>query len=137
MTSKRGLQICLAILAVTPLLFGLLGLVFGADRLSDGLPVSPSLDSQFRFMSGWYLALAGIALWIIPRIETETQIFRIVCACLFVGGLARIVSGLQMGWPQPVMIAGTVVELLVPLLVVWQHRVATRARAVGSDQATR
>lgn len=29
--------------------------------------VSPNLDSQFRFMSGWEVGLALIAWWIVPR----------------------------------------------------------------------
>ena len=128
MLSRRALQAVVIVLSLIPLAFGGLGIAFGADRLA-GTGVSAALDSQFRFASGWYLALAMLCWWIAPRIERETTVFRIVCAAVFLGGVGRLLSLAAKGAPPHYMAAGLALELVVPLLVVWQASVAKTARA--------
>lgn len=127
MTSRRALQGVILLLSLIPLTFGSMGLVFGAEPLSGGLPVTASLDNQFRFMAGWYLVLAALIWWIVPRIERETAVFRIVCGAIFLGGLGRLASIAALGSPVTSMIAGLALELVVPLLAVWQTRVGRTA----------
>lgn len=131
MTSRRALQAVLLVLSLIPLVFGTMGLVTGAAELNDGGAVTASLDSQFRFMSAWYVGLAALIWWIIPRIEREATVFRIVCGAIFLGGIARLVSVPAHGWPQPPMIAGLALELVVPALIVWQARVGGQTRVAG------
>ena len=123
MISRRLLQAVVLLLSLIPLAFGGLGLAFGAGRLSAP-EITAALDSQFRFMAGWYLALAMLCWWIMPRIERETAVFRIVCAAVFLGGVGRLLSIAAHGWPPAHMVAGLTLELAVPLLVWWQASVA-------------
>ena len=129
MFNRRALQIVLLVLSLIPLAFGILGLAFGAGRISGGAAVTAELDSQFRYLSGWYFSLAMLCWWIAPRIERETTVFRIVCAAVFLGGIGRLVSLSAVGQPPAMMLGALALELGVPLLVVWQAQVAKSAAA--------
>ena|SRR5688572_23611137 len=121
---KRSLQVVVALLSLLPLTFGVLGILFGAERFLPGTVVPANLDSQFRFLSAWYVGLAVIAWWMIPRIEDHTILFRIVCVSVFLGGLARLLAWSSVGSPDARFLAVLSAELLFPLLIPWQARVA-------------
>jgi hypothetical protein len=125
---KMELQVVVGILAATPVLVGLEGILSGPDFLNVTAPWPVDLDSHFRFLSGFFLAV-GIAWYTcIPGIETRTERFRLLAACTFTGGLARLLSLLTAGRPSAGHMAGLCVELLaVPALVWWQGRVANKA----------
>jgi Domain of unknown function (DUF4345) len=122
--SRRVLQAVILLLSLLPLTFGSLGILFGADRLNSGTPVSADLDSQYRFLSAWYLGLAALAWWIVPRIEQQTSLFRILCVAVFLGGIARLLTIQIVGWPQTHFLVVHAAELLFPLLIVWQARIS-------------
>ncbi|MES0206574.1 DUF4345 domain-containing protein [Mesorhizobium sp. LNHC209A00] len=68
----------------------------------------------------------------IPSIETKTERFRLLAACTFAGGLARLVSLLLVGAPSLGHVAGLCIELLaVPALVWWQGHVVNKASGTG------
>jgi hypothetical protein len=121
---RRALQVVVALLSLLPLTFGLLGIFFGAGRFLPGEPVPANLDSQFRFLSAWYVGLAVLAWWMIPAIERHTTLFRIVCVAVFVGGLARLLAWSSVGAPDTRFLVVLSAELLFPLLIPWQARVA-------------
>jgi len=125
---KTALQVAVGMLAATPVLVGFEGMVSGPQFLHVADPWPVDLDSHFRFLSGFFLAV-GIAWYsCIPGIETRTERFRLLAACTFTGGLARLLSLLTAGAPSAGHIAGLCVELLaVPALVWWQGRVANKA----------
>ncbi|UVK42299.1 DUF4345 domain-containing protein [Mesorhizobium sp. AR07] len=129
---KTSLQIVVAVLAATPVLVGLEGILSGPEFLHVTAPWPVDLDSHFRFLSGFFLAV-GLAWYsCIPAIETRTERFRLLAACTFAGGLARLFSLLTVGAPSLGHIAGLSVELLaVPALVLWQGRVANKAAESG------
>jgi hypothetical protein len=129
-SSKTALQIVVALLAATPVLVGLEGILSGPEMLHVAAPWPVDLDSHFRFLSGFFLAI-GIAWYsCIPDIETKTERFRLLAACTFAGGLARLFSLLIAGMPSAGHIAGLCVELLaVPSLVWWQASIANKAAA--------
>jgi hypothetical protein len=134
---KKALQVTVAMLSLLPLTFGLLGLFSGVGRfLPQGVPV-PDLDSQFRFMSGWYLGLALIAWWMIPNIERHTALFRIICVAVFLGGIGRLAAWHASGEPSVRFLVVLAAELLFPLLIVWQSRVAVHADTEISRQVTK
>ena len=123
----RGLQLVLAVLSLVPLTFGLINTVGGAGLLLPQDAVTAAMDSQFRFQSAWYLALAVIIWWMIPQVERQTALFRIIVAFVFIGGLARLWSAFTLGMPPSDMFAGMVLELVLPVLIPWQARVASSA----------
>jgi hypothetical protein len=127
-SGRLALQVIVAMLAATPVFVGLEGIVSGPAFLHVVAPWPIDLDSHFRFLSGFFLVI-GLAWYsCIPSIETKTERFRMLAACTFGGGLARLVSLLTVGAPSVGHIAGLCVELLaVPALVCWQGRVANKA----------
>jgi len=122
------LQVVVGLLATTPVLVGLEGILSGPNFLNVAAPWPVDLDSHFRFLSGFFLAV-GIAWYTcIPDIETKAERFRLLAACTFAGGLARLLSLVTAGEPSVGHMAGLCVELLaVPVLVWWQGRVANKA----------
>ena len=124
---KRALQSILAILSLLPLSVGVLGFVFGAGLFLPAGVATPRLDSQYRFVSAWDVGLACIVWWIIPQIERQTALFRIVCVAVFFGGVGRLAAWYITGSPGTAFIAVALVELLVPVLIPWQARVAHHA----------
>lgn len=122
----RALQIVVGILSVIPAYFGALNLYLGASRFLDPASVVPALDSQFRFQSAVYLGLAGIIWWIIPRIDQYTALFRIIVFALFLGGLGRLYSFFAIGQPNPTMIGAMILELALPVLIIWQNAIKAR-----------
>lgn len=121
---RRTLQTILIVLAIIPLGFGAMNLFVGAERFLPIEDVTAAIDSQLRFQSAWYLGLAAIIFWIVPRIERETALFRIIILSLFVGGVARAWSWFNLGSPPVGMQFGMYLELALPLLLPLQSRVS-------------
>jgi hypothetical protein len=125
MFAKRALQAAVALLALVPVGAGLAGVIAG-PAMVVGVDTAPiSLDSHFRYLSGLLLAI-GLGFWsTIPAIESKTARFRLLTALVVIGGLGRLVSAIQLGWPDDSMRFGLVMELVVtPLLACWQGWVA-------------
>ena len=125
MIGRRSLQIVTGILAIIPVVTGLIGLSGIRDPLYSIAIQNVLLDSNLRFFSGVWLAL-GIALfWLIPRIERQTVLFRVIWGMIFLGGVGRCLSMLFLAVPPTPFLAFTVLEVIgAPLFILWQGRVA-------------
>ena len=127
---RRLLQAAVAFAALVPLTMGILSLVEGPAILRGvGAHAPTDLDSHFRYLSG---LLAGIGLGFascIPAIERHGARFRLLGLIVVLGGLGRLLSLLSSGVPGGGHLFGLAMELgVVPLLMLWQARVARRAR---------
>jgi hypothetical protein len=104
---------------------GLMDVVFGPAVLPGAPEAAPTLDSNYRFFAVMWLAIGVALLSVVPRVREATTVLRFVCAAVFVGGFARIVSWSAAGQPHGLMVFFIGVELIVPpVLVVWQRRLA-------------
>ena len=121
---RLGLQIGLVLASLIPFGFAITGALYGADRWMAGEAVMPGLDNQYRYLSTYYLSLTFLLWWIIPNIERHATVLRILTFVLFLGGLARLWSMLQVGPGTEAQMVGMVAELCAPLLAVWQWFVA-------------
>lgn len=132
-TERRLLQAVVAVLAMTPVVFGVLGIAIGPRFLHATAPWPVDLDSHLRFLSGVFL-IVGLGWYsCLPAIETKTERFRMLAAATFAGGLARLISLLIAGLPSMGHVAGLCVELVaVPLLTLWQARIANRHAATSN-----
>jgi hypothetical protein len=123
--SKRALQVLTAVLGAVPILTGLVGLLGLGDPIYAGaeIPANALLDSNLRFLSGVWLGLGLTVIWLIPRIETQTVLFRVLWGMIFLGGVGRLLSMIFVGWPPIPFIAFTVLEIVgAPIFVAWQAR---------------
>lgn len=118
---KFGLQFVVAVLSLIPAYYGLINAWIGAARFLPSEAINPLMDSQFRFQSAIYLGLALVIWWILPNIEKHTAIFRILILTIFLGGLARFLSYQTVGFANDTMFGGMILELAVPILIVWHN----------------
>ncbi|MBP0590863.1 DUF4345 domain-containing protein [Paraburkholderia sp. LEh10] len=129
---RRALQVATVILALVPVITGLVGMMGLGDPLYGKLllPHDATLDSNLRFYAGVWLGLGLAAFWIAPRIERETALFRALWLMIFIGGIGRLVSLVAVGMPFAPFIGFTALEVIgAPLFVWWQQRVARAAAA--------
>ena len=123
---KRGLQIVVGVLSLVPAGFGALNAMLGTGRLLPQEAVTAAIDSQFRFQSAVYFGIALIIWWMLPNIEKHTALFRIIILSLFLGGVARAYSYATVGMPPPNMLGGMVLELCLPVLILWHNKIRVR-----------
>ncbi|WP_050423594.1 DUF4345 domain-containing protein [Bradyrhizobium tropiciagri] len=129
---RRALQIATVVLALIPILTGIITMLGVSDPLyaSSGVPALPVLDSNLRFFGGVWLGLGLALLWLVPRIESESVLFRMVWGGIFLGGIGRLLSIVMVGAPPLPFVGFTLLEVIgAPLFVYWQHRVATADRS--------
>jgi len=124
---RKALQAVVTVACLVPILTGLDGVLRGAAMFK--LTVFPTdLDSHFRYLSGIFLMLGLAFASTIPQIERQGPRFRLLGAMVVMGGLARALSWASVGVPGLGHQLGLAMELVVvPLLMLWQARVARRA----------
>ncbi|WP_425228085.1 DUF4345 domain-containing protein [Sphingomonas sp.] len=126
MIEKRVLQVVVAIACLVPLVTGGESILRGAAWMAHG-PVSRDLDSHFRYVSGIFFALGVAFTTCVPAIERKGARFRLLGAMVVTGGLARLLSLVEVGPPGQGHLFGLAMELgVVPLLMVWQSSLARR-----------
>jgi hypothetical protein len=132
---KRGLQIATAVLGAIPVVTGIITMFGLSDPIyaSASIPANALLDSNLRFFGGVWLGL-GIALyWLIPNIEKQTVLFRVLWGMIFLGGIGRLLSMVFLGLPPLPFVGFTALEIIgAPLFIFWQARLAQMATAKTS-----
>lgn len=124
---RRLLQAAVALGCLSPLYFGLRGVIEGPAMLAGMDPgqAPPDLLSHYRYLSGLFLGLGLVLLSCLPAIERRTLRFRWAGAAIVVGGLARAFGMVTGDAPSAGHWLALAAELgVVPLLLLWQARVA-------------
>ena len=129
--SKRGLQVVLVAIALVSVVTGLLGILppgvasefygLGGLAADSGHAI---LDSNYRYYSGIWLGVGAVMLWIVPNIERQRTVLRVLSVLIFLGGLGRVVSAVSFTAPPPAFVFFMMLELLFPLSLAWQARVS-------------
>jgi hypothetical protein len=134
-TERRLLQAAIAFACAVPLAMGGLSLIEGPAVLKGVRNAPPTdLDSHFRYLSGLLLGIGIAFAACIPRIERRGAIFRTLCVIVVIGGLGRLVSLIEHGAPSAGHRFALAMELgIVPLLALWQARVARRCATSSSS----
>ena len=97
----------------------LLGSGISATSILD-----PNLDSQNRFY-GAAFALFGVVWWLASaNVNGYQHLLRASFLVFFLGGVARVISVVVVGWPTLPVIGLTVIELVLPwVMILWLKRV--------------
>jgi Domain of unknown function (DUF4345) len=132
-TERRLLQAAMALACLVPLSVGTISLIESAAMLRGvDHPLPVDLDSHFRYLSGLLLGIGIAFAACIPRIEDKGRIVRILCLIVVIGGVGRLLSLLETGVPGAGHRFALVMELgAVPLITLWQARVARRFRRLS------
>lgn len=124
---RHALQAVVALACLVPLSIGGWSVLHGPGFLGHPPVIPTDLDSHFRYISGIFLGVGVAFASCIPRIEATGPRFRLLGALVIAGGLSRLVSLAQVGAPSAGHLFGFAMELgAVPLLMLWQARVARR-----------
>ena len=105
--------------------------MLGAGLSGEAL-ANASLDSQNRFYGAQFVLVGAVAWMCGGDLERHAKLFRVLMAVFFLGGLARLVSLLLLGWPAPMVQLLAVSELVIPPLLLLWHARLTRARKPAS-----
>ena len=111
------------LIGLIPLWFGVNGLLFGAAELMGGDVITSAMDNQYRYLSGVYIGVALMIFYSAGEIRKRAMLFRFAMLFFFIGGCARVISYLTVGPPPTEQFAAMFVEILSPLLLLWQTRV--------------
>jgi hypothetical protein len=124
---KRLLQIVTVVLGLIPIVTGIIAMSGTSDPIygAASLAPLPVLDSNLRFFAGVWLGLGLAILWLVPKIDTQTVLFRAVWVMIFCGGIGRLISLLLVGMPPAPFIGFIVLEIIgAPFFIWWQARIS-------------
>jgi hypothetical protein len=130
---RRGLQILLVSFGVVAIFISFLHIALGPKCIPGSVPVNATMDSEDRFYATLFLAYGFALLWCVKGIERKGAYVNLLAMIFFVGGLARIISILAVGLPNRFFIAMTILELLLPLVIVPMN--ARVSSATGRNSA--
>ncbi len=121
---RRLLQIAVALGSLVPIGAGIAGMILGPSMVGD-VAAPQDMGSHFRYLSGLLAMIGLLFLGSVPRIETHGARFRLLGAIVVMGGLGRALGWIEAGPPGGAHRAALFMELaVVPLLMIWQARVA-------------
>lgn len=127
---RRILQLSVALASLVPVAAGAAGVVTGPNMAADiRAHYPPDLESHFRYLSGLLLGVGIAFAASIPTIERRSELFALLSGVVVVGGLVRLGGLLIYGMPGAPHFLSIGMELIVvPLLFVWQRKVAYQFR---------
>ncbi|NYE96713.1 hypothetical protein FHU41_002963 [Psychromicrobium silvestre] len=113
-------RLVVALLGLVIVGFGLFDLFTGTSGLPDAISEkNATLESNYRFLAALMVGV-GAAFIAIAIKFTWANVLIFVCATIFLGGLARVVSWAISGLPNVLMILLMIIELVVPpVIAVW------------------
>ena len=105
------IKVCLLIISVTYF-------YIGVNRLFYGIPYLPqSIDNAMRFYAGGFTAIGLSAFWIVLTNREHNIIIFFFAFFVFMTGVGRLVSIINVGFPNNTHIFYLAIELLLPLLM--------------------
>lgn len=125
--ASRALCLLVLALGVTIALIGLLHIAFGPAIIRGASEFNASLDSEDRFFGAIFVGYGAMWVWSAMDVAGRARIIAGLAATFLLGGLARLVSVWAVGRPDPLYVALTVVELVLPLVIMLLLRTAGRA----------
>jgi Domain of unknown function (DUF4345) len=117
---RRGLQVVLTAGGLVAITTGVIAIVGGIDTFPGSPSAENPADNEARFLNAIWVAFGVALLWVVPRVERETLLVRFLGAAIFLGGLARVASIIDVGKPADLQYVLMGIELVLgPLLIAW------------------
>ena len=106
---------------------GLWTVLAGADSVPAPRAASPSVESELRFYSVWYVGAGLALLWLAPRLRDHAREFRVFCGLIFLAGAGRVLAAIETDWPPTPQIALMCIEFTLPIVLLAWHAQASRS----------
>jgi len=130
----KAFQIVIYVIAVIPLITGVsdifngaAGLLAAKGQLTANAVKDPYLDNMYRFFAAIWLGVGVFMMLFVRDLTRYHTAMTALFGVIFVGGLARVISVVQLGMPVDqsqanIIIVGLVIELFViPVLYLWMR----------------
>ncbi len=78
---------------------------------------SRDADSELRFYCVFWIAYGFLAIAVARNLRSHSNWLPVLMGLLFVGGLGRVLSMLQLGLPHPLFVLLAVIEITLPPIV--------------------
>src|SRR5262245_55217090 len=111
---RKAHQVLVVLCGISAIFISLLHIVLGPAAIPGSIPVNATMDSEDRFYATLLTAYGVALLWCVKGIEQKSGFVYFLAGVFLLGGVARIVSIVAVGWPHPFFIAMLVVELVLP-----------------------
>ena len=120
---RRTLEILILIFGVVCILIACLHIAIGPSSIPGSVPVNATMDSEDRFYAALFLGFGAALIWCSRDLAAREGVFGALLLTFFLGGIARIISVLAVGWPSPLFIfLGSLELILPPLFWRWHKR---------------
>ena len=90
---------------------------FGPSSIPGSVPVNATMDSEDRFYATIFLGFGVAIIWCARDIVQRQRTFQFLLVIFFLGGIARIVSAIAVGWPNALFQFLGAIELVLPVLL--------------------
>jgi hypothetical protein len=120
---RKLLSVIVLIFGIVCGLIALTHIILGHASVPGHAPgFSPTDDSEDRFYATLFLGFGAAMAWCSRNLAKREQLFGALLLIFVMGGLARIISAIQVGLPIPLFQWLGAMELLLPPLLWWWHK---------------
>jgi len=119
-----ALKYLTAIFGITCIIIALAHIAIGPSAIPGSIPVNATMDSEDRFYATLFLGFGAALVWCSQNLRERGGVFKVLLLVFFLGGIARIISAVQVGMPNELFVFLGALELILPpVFWFWWRRV--------------
>ncbi len=126
---RRLLSVVIMIFGAICVVIALAHIVGGQRVIPGGMFVNATMDSEDRFYATLFLGWGAAMIYCSRDLQLNQRLFDALLLTFFLGGIARIVSAVMVGFPSSLFVFLGSLELILPPLLWWWRRVAIPSEA--------
>ncbi len=110
------LRILVMIFGAVCCVIALVHVAYGPSSIPGSVPVNATMDSEDRFYSTLFLGFGAALIWSAQDLIARRGVFHCLLVVFFLGGVARIISAIDVGLPNQLFQFLGLVELTLPII---------------------
>ena len=119
---QRALKVLVTLFGGACIVIALAHVLLGSAIVPSGAALNPTTDSEDRFYAAMFLGFGSALVWCARDLHGRARAFDALMLIFLIGGVARLLSLLQLGLPHPLFIVLGAVELVLPPLLWWWYK---------------
>ena len=131
----KSYKVFLGLFGVTDIVIGMLHIIFGPSVIPGSVPVNATMDSEDLFYATLFVGFGVALIWCIRDVEQKSLFIYFLASIFFADGIAGLVSMISVGLPVDFFVAMTLLELMIPLGMVWVQSVISKPRSGASESS--